>query len=272
MESAEVISPKYPLVFVVGIAHSGSTLLGKLLDMHSQVLCVGELLRIRDAIEKAYPCSCGKKLEDCDFWHRHIEWIKNEVGLQYKHFTQGLYAKLCALSGKNVAVDLSKTRVLRMMDGFFVNRMNRFNNAGFILLLRDPKGISASAMRRTDKSLDRFLNRYLKWMNRFQKLVDSDGDRVLILKYEDLCNTPDQEIKRLCQFIGITFEPRMMAPSEKEHHFVHSSTSNYMKNLNTLAVDNRWQHELRKEDIAKIDVIINKVKLLRQAYAGRQLF
>ena len=53
--SCNPVSPKYPIVFVIGIAHSGSTLLGRLRDMHSRVLCVGELRRIAETIEKEYP-------------------------------------------------------------------------------------------------------------------------------------------------------------------------------------------------------------------------
>ena len=98
-------------------------------------------------------------------------------------------------------------------------------------------------------------------------MAEREGDRVHILKYEDLCREPEQEIKRLCRFIGIDFESEMMNPAEKIHHFIHSSTSGYMKNLNTLVVDERWRHELRKEDIDKIESVVNKVGLLRRAYA-----
>jgi len=267
MMACNPVSPRYPLVFVIGIAHSGSTLLGRLLDMHSRVLCVGELMRIEEAIEKKYSCSCGKSIETCDFWPQYIESIQNASNLNYKRFTQDLYRKLSALSGNDVIVDLSKTRVVRMMSGILGERKNRFKDAAFIILLRDPKGISASAMRRKDKPLDKFLSRYLKWMKRFQRLAEREGDRAHIMKYEDLCREPEREIKRLCRFIGIDFESEMMNPAEKIHHFIHSSTSAYMKNLNTLVVDERWRHELRKEDIDKIESVINKVDLLRRAYA-----
>lgn len=49
MKTVNCTVPNYPVVFVLGIAHSGSTLLGRLLDMHSRVLCVGELMRIDEA-------------------------------------------------------------------------------------------------------------------------------------------------------------------------------------------------------------------------------
>ena len=142
----------------------------------------------------------------------------------------------------------------------------RFRNAAFIILLRDFKGISASVIRRTDEPLDKFQSQYLKWMKRFQRLAERESDRVHILNYEGLCREPEQEIKRLCRFIGIEFELEMMNPAEKIHHFLYSSTSEYMKNLNTLVVDERWCHELRKEDIDKIESVIKKVDLLRKAY------
>jgi hypothetical protein len=90
MMSCNPVSPKFPLVFVIGIAHSGSTLLGRLLDMNSRVLCVVEMMRIDEAWKKEYPCSCGKPVENCDFWRQHIALIQNATDLNYKRFNQEL--------------------------------------------------------------------------------------------------------------------------------------------------------------------------------------
>lgn len=263
------IPPKFSLIFVLGVARSGSTLLGRILDMHSQVLCVGELLRIGDAIEKDFRCSCGQKIEVCDFWRQHIGWIKKENGLHFRRFTPEVYKKLCDLSGKKIAVDLSKTRVLRMFSSLLGLGKSKFKKAGFVLLLRDPKGVSASSLRHSDKTLDKFLRRYLKWMTRFQKLADKEGDRVHVLKYEDLCERPKIEIMKLCSFIGVEYEPRMMTPSDKMHHLVHSSSSGYMKNVNALVVDERWRTELGVNDIKKIEKVTRKISILKDAYTDK---
>jgi hypothetical protein len=260
----------YPLVFVLGLGHSGSTLLGRLLDMHSRVLCVGELMRIDRAVKNAYPCSCGASIETCDFWGRHLDILKSLSSRSYKRFHQDLYRKLGASSGHDVIVDLSKTRVIRIMNSIFAARRKRFTDASFILLLRDPKGIRASGQRRKDKPIEIFLQRYVKWMKRFQKFAQRESSRFHTLTYEDLCRQPEKEIKKICHFIGIKYESAMLYPANKAHHFIHSSTSSYLKNLNALVVDERWRQELQKEDIVAIESAIHKLDLLRDVYGSHE--
>lgn len=51
-------------------------------------------------------------------------------------------------------------------------------------------------------------------------------------------------------------------PADKAHHFIHSSTSGYMKNINELRIGERWRRELRAEDVWRIEAVIEKVDIL----------
>ncbi|MFP3980644.1 MAG: hypothetical protein ACLFUY_04560 [Desulfobacterales bacterium] len=62
------------------------------------------------------------------------------------------------------------------------------------------------------------------------------------------------------------FETGMLVPADKTHHFIHSSTSGYLKNINELKIDERWRREPQTEDVRRIDAVIEKVDILRQAY------
>lgn len=73
-------------------------------------------------------------------------------------------------------------------------------------------------------------------------------------------------MKRVCRFVGIDFDAKMLLPADKTHHFVHSSTSGYMKNVNKLKVDERWRNELMNEQIKQIEGVMKKVDILRKAY------
>lgn len=57
-------------LYLAGTSFTGSTLLSFLLNLHPQIVSVGEatgpLRAWRDRRE--YPCSCGAKLADCPFW------------------------------------------------------------------------------------------------------------------------------------------------------------------------------------------------------------
>ncbi|SCZ51965.1 sulfotransferase family protein [Thiohalomonas denitrificans] len=266
IDSTPSVPAHHPLTFVLSFSHSGSTLLGRMLNMHSRILCVGELMRIKEALKKDLRCSCGDRIKECEFWRQHLPTIKQKYGLNYRKFTPKFYGSLRTASQNEAIVDLSKTKVFRTMTGYFSHSNWKSESAGFIVLLRDPRGVGASLLRTNNKGLDRFLFRYKKWMKRYQELTRGRKSNVLALRYEDLCMYPERELKRVCQFIGTAFEPQMLLQANETHHFIHSSTSNYMKNINELKIDERWRSELSADQVRRINAVIEDIDLLKDAY------
>ena len=56
------------LVALLANSYSGATLLTLLLNRHSQIVSNGEAMFIDERDETHYECTCGKYLEDCDFY------------------------------------------------------------------------------------------------------------------------------------------------------------------------------------------------------------
>jgi Sulfotransferase domain len=112
---------------------------------------------------------------------------------------------------------------------------------------------------RAGKDLDRPLARHRKWMKRFLRFAKRRGDRCLTMHYEALCASPQAELERLAAFLGIDFEPAMLRPAEKPHHFVHSSVSGYLKASNEIRRDERWQEELPFDAIERIERVMKKL-------------
>jgi hypothetical protein len=56
------------LIYILGVANCGSTLLTKLLGAHSQVATVGELKAQKIADVNTYRCGCGTIIAQCQFW------------------------------------------------------------------------------------------------------------------------------------------------------------------------------------------------------------
>jgi hypothetical protein len=57
-----------PIGFVACPAYHGATLLGLILNNHSQLAALGDTLPERAHMD--YFCSCGARIQDCDFWSR----------------------------------------------------------------------------------------------------------------------------------------------------------------------------------------------------------
>jgi len=57
-------------LYVVGTSFTGSTLLSFLLNLHPEIVSVGEMTGPFRGVEdrRAYPCSCGEPLAECPFW------------------------------------------------------------------------------------------------------------------------------------------------------------------------------------------------------------
>jgi hypothetical protein len=248
------------LVFVVGVAHCGSTLLGRMLNMHRRVLCVGEMARIHRSLREGRPCGCGQALASCELWSRFLPEIESTGAVDFRRFSPRLYDRIAEIAEKDVIVDLSKTRVYRMTR-WWLDRGQRY-----IFLVRDPRGVLASVVR-AGKDLDNALRKHKKWTSRLQRFIGRKGERALRVYYEDLADRPEAELRRICDFIGIEFVPEMLRPAEKRHHFIASSVSDYLKGSNEIRLDERWRTELSHEQVNRIERMMSRQKLLRDRYA-----
>ena len=66
------MSDRHPerFLYVAGTSFTGSTLLSFLLNLHPQIVSVGEMTGPFRGVtdRRAYPCSCGEALSECPFW------------------------------------------------------------------------------------------------------------------------------------------------------------------------------------------------------------
>ena len=248
-------SARFPALFVLGVAHCGSTLLGRMLNSHPQMRCLGEVLRLGAAIEEGLPCSCGLPLGECAEWQAARPHLAVEEGHATRAMTFDHFRRLAEARGVEIVVDLSKTLVWRHA------RKWGKQGAGYILLLRDTRGVLAATQRAGVDARSR-IARNAKWIQRQGRLVQKLGDKGLVVRYEDLCGETEAELRRICAFLGLEFDEAMLLPADQEHHFVHSSRSKYMKGSNSFRVDQRWKTELEPGLLREIEDSMAKVPLL----------
>lgn len=252
---------KYSLAFVLGASHCGSTLLGRMLDMHSHVFCPGELLWLDDALERNIPCSCGEAIKTCPFWSKQLPSFPEEILARYKKTNRGVFEDLRERLEKKIIVDLSKSRVFR------VKKLWKRDNGplAMILLVRDPRALIASRMREGGE-INHEIRKNRKWIKRFQEMIDHMGPHGLTLFYEDFVNEPEKFLRTVGEFLGLEYTPTLMNPADREHHFIHSSVSPYLRGKNEIRIDERWRKELSADQIALINRKMRKVDLYRQRY------
>ncbi len=260
-------SPRFRCVFVLGVTHCGSTLLGRLLNRHPRVLCVGEMMRIKQALAIRRPCSCGEQLMDCTFWKPLLPVLASR---RYNHrlFTPGMYDRISKLSGREVVLDLSKSLAWRRIRRWWWWWWQRAD-VGTIFLVRDSRG-SLGALKRRGSDLQDQLRLHRKWMRRFSQFERSQGNRVLRIYYEDLALNPEHELRRVTHFLNLEFIPELLRPAGKVHHFIHSSYSDYLKGSNEIRLDERWRQELTPEEIDRITKVMASFPVLRDRYLAQK--
>lgn len=227
-------------IFIVGFPRSGTTLLELALDAHSTLRTMDEQPFIQSALEDLvargarYPENLrgleGDQLNEVRsaYWQR----VRGKVGLH-----QGE-----RLIDKN-PLNILRLPVIRRLfpsapillavrhpcDVILSCYMQHFGDADFALLCRDLPS-TASGYRRMFDS----------WYRQADKLAVVAYE----VQYEKLVTDFEQGIRRICDFLALTFEPAMLEPARHASGKAFISTPSYsqvVKPVNTKSVD-RWRH------------------------------
>lgn len=116
---------------------------------------------------------------------------------------------------------------------FYIRELHQvYPDAIFIHIVRDPRAALLSLYRKKfagskdlvptleRKSIRFFAHnaiRWKRWLDTVRESRDSlGGNAVIEVKYEDLVVEPERELRRLCENIGIGFEPEMMNASRRK--------------------------------------------------------
>ena len=94
------------------------------------------------------------------------------------------------------------------------------------------------------------------------------GDRVLTVRYEDIVASPPAEVKRLCAFLGLEFEPDLLAIEHTDSAKVLKDQASWFTNvwagINSSAVG-KWRKEMSPADQRVFDQVAG-AQLERMGY------
>jgi hypothetical protein len=187
-------------VFVLSSIRSGSTLLRVMLNTHSQIHAPHELhLRgLTVALKNKYTVK-GMGALGLD-----------EDQLQYLLWDRVLHREL-ERHKKSVLVNKTPS------DAFIWRRIVEcWPDARFIFLLRHPAAVTDSWLRaRSEWTRDQAAEDVLRYMVAVEEARSERGG--LTLKYEDVTTEPEREMRRVCEFLGVSWEPAMLDYGQGSH-------------------------------------------------------
>lgn len=282
---------KKTIVFIVCLGHSGSTLIGNILDSHSKGLHLGE---IPSPLNKGYSVVCRNCLDEiCPIWNNCLD--KKFLHKVYKNFTRRyhnrniltkLFASLNNYSSVvyrkvfncfphlDLIIDSSKN-----INWYEYNTNEDLFDYKYIFLKRNMKAIYASYKRngKIKHSTEIFLKKQqikINELNDFYKSLSQD--KKIVLNYEQFSESPKNHVNEICNFLNIPFEHEMMNFQSHEHHLIGGNLkllfyknrnldklkktinvspkdTNYYKDLKGIKVDNRWKSEISTKESELID-------------------
>lgn len=220
-----------PIAFILSSPRAGSTLLRVMLAGHPQLSSPPELhllpfLNLQEREQELGASYLGEGLQ------RSIMELKGITAVESHEIVQNwteqnltifeVYEQLQLMAGNKLIVDKSPTYGMKKST---LDRAEQyFDRAKYIHLLRHPYSVIESFTRlRMDKLVGKgednpfFLAESI-WTKSNQNILNFcqsiDSDRHHLLYYEELVENPQPVMEKLCEFLGVEFDPAVLNPYE----------------------------------------------------------
>jgi len=204
------------LVFLIGVMRSGSTMLARMLGAHSQVHSPAEPHLITPLAHLGFYEKVDQAAYDPTITQRAArELVANLPGGEddyreaLRAYTDSVYAKLLEPSGKRLLLD--KTPAYALVLDFLAALYPR---ARYVVLTRNPLAVWSSYVEsffdgdhEVAHAHNPVLERYVPAIGRFLR---NSPVPVHHVRYEDLVQEPEQQVRQLCQHLDLPFEPAMV--------------------------------------------------------------
>ena len=223
---------KKRVAFITGSGHSGSTLLALVLGSHKRTFGLGEISSLYKICSTDSPKICGICETECPFWNVRADRrvlinyfssknLFSKLKSSLLHYQKSFYSYLFDWAQSEVLIDASKN----------IRWVRRQVNVGhhwksviplIVFLHRDGRAVINSYLRKfPEKTIEQAVfdwKRNLEEIDHFYR--NSPPEQRISISYEKLAVEPYDEIRRLCDFLQIEFQPEMLNYWGFDHHIV----------------------------------------------------
>lgn len=276
---------KLPMVFIVGMGRSGTTLLRTILDANEEILFAPEG-KIIVALKQKYK---HKTIWTPDLLNEFIidlykdvvfnKWGISKDDLLNKFLSYpsekinfSFLLKIIYLSfpspypKKNIQILGDKNPINSI---FIKELLEVFPDAKFIHLVRDYRDCILSNRklfkRQNIYALSQLWKIYNSWISVYSNKYPK---KFLLVRYEDFIDNPEKCMTEICEFIGLTFESRMLNFYEvmnneglkKHKEIIEYTHPNLLNKVNKDSLS-KWKTEFSLEEQEKIAFILENYGL-----------
>lgn len=290
------------MIFIAGNSRSGTTLMGRILGKHPDVFTFNELhyleekwMPVDEKISMTYDEALfnfsnlisiqrdgylkkrqpEKYIGESEKNLKGLDATDISFALLYKQFLQ--YEAEC--NQKKIPCEKTPRNVL------YINELLKiYPGCKIICMIRDPKDVLLSQKKKWKR---RFLGAATSiplkesirarinyhpfiisklWNTNAQAVAaQTNTPRVNILSFEKLISNPEEEVRGLCTFLGISFQPEMLKVEQKgssvefdntqEAKIDQGKTGNWKKGLNSTeiylceSITKKWRNVFKYDDV-----------------------
>lgn len=227
--------------FLIGTQRGGTTLLRLMLNQHGNLAVPPEshfLIPVLKALKGKRHLDKGDQQRVFDLITNHERfstWRTNPKSLQQQFhlFPDNIELGNLIDTVFSMEVDLLETQRWGDKTPEYVEIFDEladvFPFAQFVFLIRDGRDVVESLANRGWQGWSVY-QRARYWADatlKMQAFLDKYPKKSLLVKYEDLVLTPEVELDRICQFLGIPYDPAMMEYyQDADRNITHTEKSN----------------------------------------------
>lgn len=220
------------LLLIRGLGHSGTTILDLALGAHPRILGLGEAARIlrkplpseehrgparlRGELRHERLCTCGQVAACCPVWGEVLEWLPVNDDLPLAQKLRHLMT-VASNAGPNESIN-DRWLIDSYQDDLELPFLQDADlDVRIVFLIRDLRSWvhSRSRQRHPLFGSHSSLLHVARWLHvnrRFEKELRRCGKPLFFLGYEELALSPELSLGRLCDWMGLDFNPLMLTP------------------------------------------------------------
>ena len=257
-------------VFITGCPRSGTTMLASILGNGDSCVVAPESHFFIDFIYKHLPndSAIASKAELITFFnnnYRFKQWRieASNIKISPENINSSNYIAIIENTIKLFAEKYSKptdSEIIRVdhtpsniKDFDTINEL--FPKSKFIFLVRDPRAVFSS-IKRLDWGPNSSLKLSKLWIEyaaAYFAVKSRYQNRIFLIRYEDIINNPQPQIKKLFDFIGIEYNDAVLeGDGFNVPEYTASQHALVGKTLDKNRID-KWKKEIKKEDVQIIE-------------------
>ena len=221
------------IIYIMGAGRSGTTALATFLGNNNEIENIGEMHQFFEYLDGNKECSCGKSLNECNFWRNKIDFPIQNFSKNIRQLSEKMeshsaiikhilssfskieyeqYIALHQLILDSIQSDTKKSIVLDSSK--YLGRvlaLNKLDNIELkiIYVVRDVRGVINSFSKKVQTSKSplstivyyMLVNLVAEFISRFIL-----RKKVIKIRYEDLINNPNSLFDRLEGFLNLNLK------------------------------------------------------------------